>query len=69
MYMILPLKARNSNNYRYPNSWKIKNKCGESNKEKTQTTDTKNQAKMIKSNNFAGSNREKSKITNAILKH
>ena len=60
------LRARKSNNYCYCNSWKaitLERKLSK----KKQRTDTKKNAKRIKSDNFTNSNREKSNIAIAIL--
>ena len=52
-----PLKARKSDNYRYLDSWKSDNFRKEAMKKK-QRTDTKKDAKRIKSDYFTRSNRE-----------
>ena len=53
-----PLRAKKTNNYRYCDSWKSDNFRKEANKKK-QRTDTKKDAKRIKSDNFTRGNREK----------
>ena len=52
-----PLRVRKSNNYRYRDSWKIDNFNNEVIIKK-QRTDTKKDAKRIKSDNFTRSNKE-----------
>ena len=55
-----------SDNYHYRDSWKSDNFRKKAIKEK-QRTDTKKDAKRIKSDNFTRGNREKSNIALAIL--
>ena len=73
--MLSPLRAIKSNNYWY--SWKREN-FRESNEEKKERTDTINEAKKIKSDNFTRSHREKYNIAiitciiiiyNNVIKH
>ena len=54
-----------SDNYRYRDGWKSNNFREPS--KKKQRTDTKKDAKRIKSDNFTWGNREKSNIAIAIL--
>ena len=60
MFLLLPLRARKSDNYHYCDIWK-------SDQENNLRTDTINEANKIKSNNFTRDNREKSNIAIAIL--
>ena len=62
-FFLLHLRARKSNNYCYCDSIRERNR---ENKQRTDTN-TKNEEKNIKSNNFTGSNREKSNIAIAVL--
>ena len=59
--LLLPIRARKSDNYRYRYSWKSDNF------KKKQRTDIKKAANRIKSDNFTRSNNEESKIAIAIL--
>jgi hypothetical protein len=58
IFLLLPLRARKSENYRYRHSWKSDNLQREPSKE-WQRIDTNKDAKRIKSDNFTRSNREK----------
>ena len=61
IFSLSPLRARKSDNYRYRDSWKSDNFRERAIKKK-QRTDTKKDAKKIKSDNFKRSNGEKSNI-------
>ena len=58
---------RKSDNYRYRDSWESDNFREREPSKKKQRTNTKKDAKRIKSDNFSRSNREKSNIAIAIL--
>ena len=62
MFSLSPLRARKSENYRYPDSWIEREPS-----KKKQITDTKKDVKRIKSENFTMGNREKFNIAIAIL--
>ena len=67
IFSLSPLRARKNDNYHYRDSWNCDNFREISIKKKKQRTDTKKDAKRIRSDNFTWSNREKSNIATAIL--
>ena len=58
IFLLSPLRARKSDSCRYRNSWKSDNFREREPSKKKQKTDTKKDAKIIKSDNFTRCNRE-----------